>query len=646
MTECIVKKYALYDNLTVILLSFLFIFLNPSRSVYAKEQNRFSFVVMGCMHLGVCDFKDYELAVKKIEECEPDFMLLLGGMIDPCAGESIESLWDKFDLVNDKLKVPAYNLSGMCRLVNTSSLSEDKEVLMEQCFIKRYRKRYYSFEYKHNLFIGLDAEELFNYIDQEKNSTNIGNQINFLNNLLANSSHYDNIFIFLHESPWFQDKKDEWFKVIHPLIKDKVKFVFGSSAHYIHAEQIDGVTYVTTGSPCFLNRILSKPSFPNFLIAEVDNERVDIKIVPVKPIPLEHLVYSLIQKEFSLLTLESRSKEWEITKAYRLLGNERETFLKPEHVIKALKIRPGMNILDIGAGAGYFTFRLAESLKGTGEVFATDIDPKMIAYIKNEAENKKYKNVFPVFVKADEVDPFYIQHTFDIIFLSEGFHYLRHPEDYFKQLRPTLSKDGRLYIIHSKNVFDFTEIEFNDFDHAMKTFVSEGENFPVFKRLSKKLRDFIRDWKGGDIASQIKNDITHDFNKMLLDASLFYDLMDYYSAKKLALAEGEWSAPLPFVSDSMDLRLARWLFVQLDAGGVFNKKRLSDEEKKQLSKFNRIMLTKIFKIYKIVYLQGEYSCPLYAEKESVIATMESAGYTFVREYGFLPYHYFLEFKSK
>lgn len=646
MTKRIVKKYALHNNLTIVLLSFLFVFLNPSRLVYAEEQKRFSFAVMGCMHLGACGFKDYELAVEKIKEREPDFMFFLGGMIDPYAGEDIESLWDKFDLVTDKLKVPVYNLSGICRLVNTSSLSEDKKVLMDQCFIKRYRKRYYSFEYKHNLFIGLDSEKLFDHIGQKGNSTNIGNQIDFLTNLLANSSHYDNIFIFLHESPWFQDKKDEWFKVIHPLIKDKVKFVFGSSAHYLHAEHIDGVTYVTTGSPCFLNRILSKPSFPNFLIAEVDNGKVDIKIVPVKPIPLEHLVCSLIQNEFSLLTLESRSKEWEITKAYRLLGNEREIFLKPECITKALKIRPGMNILDIGAGAGYFTFRFAESMKGTGGVFAADIDPKMIAYIKNEAENKKYKNVFPVLVKASEFDPFYIQHTFDIIFLSESFHYLRHPEDYFKQLRPSLSKEGRLYIIQPKNIFDFTEIEFNDFNYVMKTFVSEGENFPVFKRLSKKLKDFIKDWKGGEIIAQIKNDVVQDFNKMLLDASLFYDLMEYYSAKKPALAEGEWSASLPFVSDSMDLRLARWLFVQLDAGGVFNKKRLSDGEKKQLGEFNRILLTKIFKIYKIIYLQGKYSCPLYVEKESVIATMELAGYTFVREYGFLPYHYFLEFKGE
>lgn len=646
MTKRIVKKYALHNNLTIILLSFLFVFLNPSRSLYAEEEKRFSFAVMGCMHLGACGFKDYELAVEKIKECEPDFMLFLGGMIDPCAGDDIESLWNKFDLVTDKLKLPVYNLSGICRLVNTSSLSEGKKVLMDQCFIKRYRKRYYSFEYKHNLFIGLDSEELFDHIGQKKNSTNIENQIDFLSNLLANSSHYDNIFIFLHESPWFQDKKDEWFKVIHPLIKDKVKFVFGSSAHYLHAEHIDGVTYVTTGSPCFLNRILSKPSFPNFLIAEVDNDKVDIKIVPVKPIPLEHLVCSLIQNEFSLLTLESRSKEQEITKAYHLLGDEREIFLKPERVTRALKIRPGMNILDIGAGAGFFTFRFAESMKGTGGVFATDIDPKMIVYIKNEAENKKYKNVFPVLVKANEFDPFYIQHTFDIIFLSEGFHYLRHPEDYFKQLRPALSKEGRLYIIHSKNVFDFTEIEFNDFNYVMKTFVSEGENFPVFKRLSKKLKDFIGDWKGGEITAQIKNGIVRDFNKMLLDTSLFYDLMDYYSAKKPALLEGEWSASLPFVSDSMSLRLARWLFVQLDAGGVLNKKRLSDGEKKQLGEFNRILLTKIFKIYKIIYLQGKYSGPLYAEKESVIATMESAGYTFVREYGFLPYHYFLEFKSE
>lgn len=631
----------------IIICIFLLLFSSKALSNTPPEDSKkFSFAVMGCMHLGVCGLEDYESAIEKIEKFKPDFVLFLGGMVDPSGDEPVESLWNKFDFVTRKLGIPVYNVPGICRLTIESSMPEDRKVIMGRCFMDRYKNRYYSFEYKNNLFIGLDSEELLEHIEQKKKSLTVTKQLDFLDKALANASKYDNIFIFLHNSPWFQDKANEWFKSVHPLIKEKVKFVFGSSAHYLDAKKIDGVTYVTTGSPCFLKRILQKPSFFHFLITDVDKDRVTIKIVPIKPFLIENLICSLIEKEYTLSTLESAYKQHETVKPYNLTGYEREAFLKPEGVIKALKIKPGMNILDIGAGAGFFTFRFAEALKGTGKVFATDIAPKMIEYMKKRVEENKYSNVFPIHVKSQTVDPFYKQHLFDIIFLCESFHYLRYPKDYFQELRPALSKEGRLYIIHTKNVFDFSEIEFEDFSHVIKILSSEGDNFPIFKKLSKDLQGFIRNWQGGDVPLEIKQSITRNFNKILLDKLLFYELMDYYSAKGLNLGEGEWSAPIEFVTDSVDQKLAKWLFVQLEANGVFNKKSLNALEKEQLRKLNRALLTKTFKIHKVIYLQGEIGPCIYTEKESIISTMESAGYKFVHEYAFLPYHYFLEFRRK
>ena len=77
-----------------------------------------------------------------------------------------------------------------------------------------------------------------------------------------------------------------------------------------------------------------------------------------------------------------------------LTAPEKETIFRPTRVIGTLKIKPGMNILDIGAGTGFFTFRFAETLKGTGKVFATDVDPNMIEYIKDKMQEFKYKTRF------------------------------------------------------------------------------------------------------------------------------------------------------------------------------------------------------------------------------------------------------------
>ena len=43
-------------------------------------------------------------------------------------------------------------------------------------------------------------------------------------------------------------------------------------------------------------------------------------------------------------------------------------------LIRTLDLKPGMTILDIGAGSGQQSYKIAEALKGTGKVYAADID--------------------------------------------------------------------------------------------------------------------------------------------------------------------------------------------------------------------------------------------------------------------------------
>jgi ubiquinone/menaquinone biosynthesis C-methylase UbiE len=47
-------------------------------------------------------------------------------------------------------------------------------------------------------------------------------------------------------------------------------------------------------------------------------------------------------------------------------------------VISALKLKAGEVIADIGAGSGYFTFRLARHVGDTGRVYAVDVSPDMV----------------------------------------------------------------------------------------------------------------------------------------------------------------------------------------------------------------------------------------------------------------------------
>ena len=58
---------------------------------------------------------------------------------------------------------------------------------------------------------------------------------------------------------------------------------------------------------------------------------------------------------------------------------EREQEERSSLMLKALALKPGEVVADIGAGSGYFTFPLARKVGPTGKVYAVDIQPEMLA---------------------------------------------------------------------------------------------------------------------------------------------------------------------------------------------------------------------------------------------------------------------------
>lgn len=626
----------MYKKVTPIFIFLFLFFLKIPFSIHAEDDSRFRFVVMGCMHFGIRQPQDYELAIQKIKEYNPDFVLFCGGMIDAFGDEPVESLWQRFDRITGKLGVPVYDIpsdvSKSCGFIPASSVLVplDRVALMEKSFLDRYKKRYYSFEHKNNLFICLDSENEHDLI--------YGDQLNFLKKRVADVSKYNNVFVAIHSFPLVPDKKSEWFKVIHPLIERKVKYVFGAHHHIFDRTKNNSVIYITSGCPPSLPQNTESLSFPHFLLVEVEKKEVSIKVVSIEPIPTEKLgIYGIPTKKPPKVS-DSLADELNLMKIRKLNALARDSMFQPNRIIETLKIKPGINILDIGAGAGYFTFPFADALKGEGKVFATDIDPDMVEYIKKMAQEYKYKNIFPVLVKREGVDLFYKQHSFDIIFLCIVGQYLWNPE-YFGELKPSLNKNGRLYIINYKSDYNFAEYHFDNFKRVIEILVSNGKSFPIFQRLDKETQYFINNWRGNDVPSEIRTKIIQDFNKMLSDRLLFKDLMNYDSHYK-----DFTTFPLKQLVYPQDFRLASWLVLQLDEDGVFNNKGvLTELEKRGLHKLNKILLIGIFQIWGLNI--SEDIAPG-VEKNSLIAKLKPFGYELVKDYDFLPQFYFLEFKKK
>src|SRR6185295_3437187 len=67
--------------------------------------------------------------------------------------------------------------------------------------------------------------------------------------------------------------------------------------------------------------------------------------------------------------------------------------LQINRVMDILQIKQGSNVADIGAGSGWFTTRAARRVGATGKVFAVEINPEFLKYIRDRAVDEKLTNI-------------------------------------------------------------------------------------------------------------------------------------------------------------------------------------------------------------------------------------------------------------
>jgi len=606
-------RFMAYSKLIVSLLFFLFFSKTPL-SVYAEEASRFRFIIMGCAHIATFTPGDYELLTQNIKKHNPDFVLFFSDAVDSPDEKPMLTLGQDFYYEINKLRIPVFDFINKRQLTNSLFTPGKKTGLKEN---------QYFFEYKNNLFIYPTPEDS---IGQGGESTT-ESQLNFLKNTIGDTPKYNNIFLFTRGYSWFGEER-EWAKIIPFLAESKIKYIFGPNMQYFGLKKKGNKYIMSKFMPCYFKRYPESP-LRHFLIVDVDKHNTSIKFMPFP-------TSASLEKNMP-------SERGALDKFHIFRERERKgSLLKIEVVIDTLKIKPGMDILDIGAGGGILTLPFAEALKGTGRVFATEVRPEWIKVIKKEAEEKQLKNVFPVLVQLEGVDSFYKQHSFDIIFLCETYSALQRPKDYFRELKPSLKSGGRLYIMnrdHAINSSDFTVTEFGDFKEIIQVLISKGKNFPVFQRLGKEVQYFIESWQGEGVPSEMRTKITQGFNKIISDRWFFKDLMDYYARKDMIVIEDGRPEPAQFSTLVSDLKEYKWVIVGLDSFGVFDppQKRLANVLEEPLRMFNRRLLTRTFDRKQAILLHI---------KNRTISEMESSGYEFVQEYDFNKDYYFLEFKSR
>ncbi|HNP28563.1 MAG TPA: class I SAM-dependent methyltransferase [Nitrospirales bacterium] len=159
------------------------------------------------------------------------------------------------------------------------------------------------------------------------------------------------------------------------------------------------------------------------------------------------LICLLLVSLLASLTASCAHQPWDINRYILALERpERDQYQQPEKVIETLNLTSGMVVIDIGAGSGYFTRRLAEAVGDTGQIIAIDVEPKMLNYNKRELEKLGLDNRVR-FVLSESEGPTFSGNNADIVFLCDVYHHLEDQVDYLANTKPALTPDGRVVII-------------------------------------------------------------------------------------------------------------------------------------------------------------------------------------------------------
>ena len=123
---------------------------------------------------------------------------------------------------------------------------------------------------------------------------------------------------------------------------------------------------------------------------------------------------------------------------------EREMEENTTQLLKNLAVQPGTAIADIGAGSGYHSTLLSKMV-GTGKVYAVDVEPEMIAYLKARIKLEGHKSIIPVLSTEQKVS--LPANSIDIMLLVDVYHEFSFPYEMTLSMLEALKPGGKLVLV-------------------------------------------------------------------------------------------------------------------------------------------------------------------------------------------------------
>ncbi len=124
--------------------------------------------------------------------------------------------------------------------------------------------------------------------------------------------------------------------------------------------------------------------------------------------------------------------------------SSRETEEQPQKLINALNLQPTDIVADIGAGTGYFSFRISP-LVAQGKVLAVDIQPEMIEIMEFLKKENKISNVQTIL--GTETNPNLPESTVDLALMVDAYHEFAYPREMLEGIIQGMKVGGRVVLV-------------------------------------------------------------------------------------------------------------------------------------------------------------------------------------------------------
>jgi predicted methyltransferase len=138
----------------------------------------------------------------------------------------------------------------------------------------------------------------------------------------------------------------------------------------------------------------------------------------------------------------------EVIRTLRVLDqveHERDTWQRPDEIIRQLDLTPGNTVVDLGSGAGYFSLKIAPRVGPTGRVLAVDLRRQSLAFLWIRATLHRFWSLRVIRGEVD--DPRLPPGPIDAVLIANTYHELSSAPPILRVLHTAMRPGARLVVV-------------------------------------------------------------------------------------------------------------------------------------------------------------------------------------------------------